>query len=772
MWLGACLPSLAQSPTMQGQVVDAQTGTPLAGVNLTIVHTPIGTVTDATGNFSITAPTSGQPLKVSLVGYTTQIFTVTENLSVRISLEPEPVSLQPVVVSASREQQRRTETPVAISKISSSVVQDTKATALYQLINKVSGVYMVNLGNEQHTMAIRQPITYNALYIYLEDGLPIRPTGIFNHNALYEINMAGVQDIEVIKGPASSLYGSNAIGGAINFTTLKAQASPTARVSLQGDNYGYRRVDVGGGKTFGKLGLYAGGYYARQRNSWQDYTDFDKFSFNLRADYQLSTATKLTASATYNSLDTQTPGNLDSAHFYSRSYGSNQRFTYRKVNAFRTSARLEHQWNEQNSTFVTLFYRNNSTGQLPSYYISDERQNGQYVRSYGQENNQSFHSYGLLAQHRKDSRFLHSRLIVGAYLDNSPNTYWAKYLDIKKDVANNYYTGFTNTDSLIDDYKIKLLNYALYAQYEMQLTTKLRVVAGLRYDRIGYDFTNGLPANRTRLKQQQANQYAVLAPKIGFTYDLAKGRGLYGNVSTGFQPPETSSLYSSRQIKPLKQANFTNYELGGWVALLDNKMYLEATVYHLEGRDEIISVLQADNTTQNENVGITRHQGIEYALTYAPIADVNVRLSGTNAQHTFLEYSEVRTNFATGQSTTVDFSGNRINNAPRWIANAEVSYKPHSLPGARISLECQHLGQYYTNNANTKTYGGYDLLNLRLGYRFKQHTLRGLEVWGNVVNLTNVLYATTVLNNQYGDSYTAASPRTCTVGIGYNLAHK
>ena len=68
---------------------------------------------------------------------------------------------------------------------------------------KTPGVLMVNLGNEQHSMSIRQPITTNAYYLYLEDGLPIRPMGIFNHNALLEINQFNLQSIEVLKGPAS-----------------------------------------------------------------------------------------------------------------------------------------------------------------------------------------------------------------------------------------------------------------------------------------------------------------------------------------------------------------------------------------------------------------------------------------------------------------------------------------------------------------------------------------------------------------------------------------
>ena len=57
-------------------------------------------------------------------------------------------------------------------------------------------------------MSIRQPITTNAVYQYLEDGVPIRPVGVFNHNALNEVNLTGAGEVEVIRGPASSLYGS------------------------------------------------------------------------------------------------------------------------------------------------------------------------------------------------------------------------------------------------------------------------------------------------------------------------------------------------------------------------------------------------------------------------------------------------------------------------------------------------------------------------------------------------------------------------------------
>ncbi len=756
---------------LRGTVTDSRTNEAVAGVMIS--NTTDGkllTTTNAKGKFNFRAD-SVKTIRLSMIGFADKIYTLNGVESVEITLEPSTIDLQQVVVSASRERQARQDAPIAISKINATQIHDAKATALYQLLNKVTGVYMVDLGNEQHTMAIRQPITYNALYLYMEDGLPIRPTGIFNHNSLYEINMSGVRDIEVIKGPASSLYGSNAIGGAINFITQGPPAGYAGNVSVQGDNYHYRRVDADGGFSSGKFGLYIGGYIAKQRDGWQDYTDFDKYSGNFKTTYDFDNATRLTTSVAYNYLNTQTPGSLDSAKFYSRTYGANQRFTYRKVKAFRANTKLEHTWNAQSSTFLTLFYRNNSTAQLPSYYISDVRDNaGNYLSSNGQENDQSFHSLGLLAQHRQDIDFLHSRLIVGVYADNSPSSYYAKFLDIQKDVANNFYTGYTSTGNYIDNYRIKLFNTAAYAQYELKPAEPLRIVMGLRYDRIHYNFTNGIAQGNTKYKQQETNDFNIVAPKLGLTYNFGNNKGLYANYSVGFQPPETGDLYSARQLTPLKQATFNNYEAGGWFTALNKKMYVEVTFYDLEGRNEIINQLLPDNTTQNQNAGATRHRGIEYSVAYAPVNELSFRFSGTNAKHTYVDYNEVSTNFSTGANTVTVYNGNRMNNAPSWIANSELTYKPAYINGFRIAGEWQHIASYFTNPANTKTYAGYDIFNLRTGFDVKNGPLKGAGIWFNMLNVTNKLYATTVTSNQYGDTYNAAPPRVYTLGISYSFA--
>jgi outer membrane cobalamin receptor len=75
--------------------------------------------------------------------------------------------------------------------------------------------------------AIRQPITTGGVYLFLEDGLPTRPTGFFNHNGLYEIDIPNSGRVEVTKGPGSALYGSDAIGGIFKMFTIEHLLQPT-----------------------------------------------------------------------------------------------------------------------------------------------------------------------------------------------------------------------------------------------------------------------------------------------------------------------------------------------------------------------------------------------------------------------------------------------------------------------------------------------------------------------------------------------------------------
>ncbi len=751
--------SSAFAQTTQGTIADKETGEAIPFATVYNVQQKIGTTSNTLGRFSIAAQANRDSLKISFVGY--HPITVLAQQSVNIKLSPTALTLNEVVVSVNREQERRTEAPVAISAISAQTIEENKPTTIDQVLNQTPGVNMVALGSEQHTMSIRRPIDFGASYLYLEDGIPIRTSGVFNHNALLEINMANTSRIEIVRGPASSMYGSEAIGGAINFISKKPSALFTAGVSVQGNDIGYRRTDFYASNTFGKkLGIRVSGYYANQQDGVIAHSDFDKLALSLSATYALSKNTELVWNNTFVDYYAQMSGSLDSTDFYSRTYSSNQTFTNRQVDAFRTKLALNHYWNNQAKSTVTGYFRNNAIKQNPSYRVRDDFKpwipSGDPRLAHGEVNDNSFDSYGLIAQHKQDFKWLNSSIIVGASLDYSPNTYEANYIQINKNEAG-IYDSFTKTDSLLADYTANLTNVAAYAQLKVNPVRGLHLIGAIRFDQFNYQFDNHLGANAFTSVLDGKNTFGQFTPKIGLTYDLKNNRGIYANYSQGFVPPQVTELYRGNEISTLKPVYYDSFELGGWFMFAHQKAKLEVSIYQMDGVNEIISVLQEDGSRLRENAGKTTHQGIEYGLQLFPHRDLKLRISGTNALHKFIDFKE----------SGNDFSGNRMPQAPEWIANAQITYTPHFLRGFRASLEWQHIDQYFMDQNNTKTYDGHDILNLRIGYVWKS-----FEVWVNLLNATDELYATVARANAWGQSFSLGRPRNFNLGIAYRFQQK
>ena len=682
-----------------------------------------------------------------------------------IFLEESTQTLESVVVTASRQAATRAETPVAIHKIGSALIQDTKALQLTEIINKVPGVVMLDYRNEQHGMGIRQPFGTSAYFLYMEDGLALRPLGVFNHNALIESNLQGLNSVEVIKGPASSLYGPEAVGGAINLITKTAPGIPTAQVGLQVDEWGYNRVQFTAGAQVGKKwSIMTGGYVARQKGSWASNSDFDKSSINVRLDYQFTPKTKLWGSCAYNDYFSQTGGNIDSTGYYSRSYKSPADFTYRSSFSSRSRLTLEHKWSDNANSSLTAFYRDNALGQNPSYSIS---WTSPAVTASGQVNQNSFKSFGLMGQHSQNFEFLNSKLVAGFLLDRSPNDYWAYKINLaaalrpdKKSVEK-----FTITQVLpstfLGNYSAVIWNKAAYAQFDLHPVEKLRLSLGGRFDQMSFDYTNFID-NSTGTKS-----YEQFSPKLGVTYEASSALGFYGNFSKGFSPPALSAVFRARPAAQaaatgekfylsIDPAVFSNYEVGGWASLWKNKVFFDYTFYRLEGNNELLGIRQPDNTTDYQSAGKTLHEGIEYQITIRPNDSWNFRFGGTNAKHTFVDFV-----LSTRASDALkNVNGKEMPQAPNFIANSEVTYK---YKGARIALEWQKIGPWFQDQVNKVSFEGVSVFNLRMGYNYKAY-----QFFTNILNLGDALYATTATrgNNATDKStYTPAAPRTVVAGV-------
>lgn len=743
--------------TYTGKIIDVVTKEAIAGAS--VKGNNSGCTTNPAGSFSLSTMETNPEVQVSFIGYETKVIHLSAQAQI-VSLTPSQSLMQEVVVSANREGVKRSQAPIAITSINAKTLQDAKAISFDQVLNKVSGVYMVNLGNEQHQMSIRQPMTTKSLFLYLEDGIPVRTTGLFNHNALLEINMASVKNIEVIKGPSSSLYGSEAIGGVVNFITLSPTATPVAKLSLQGSNIGYKRMDGQASFTSGKWGIVLSGYTAQKQNGFIEFSDFKKNTVSAKIDYRFSDKTTLSNSFTWLDYYSDMSGSIDSTMFANRSFKSQQTFTYRKVAALRYRSTLTHQWNNNNRTTASLIYRDNTIGQNPAYSIKDDYRKtstgytGKKDLAHGEINSSSFNSYAFITQHRQKFGWKNAVLIGGLSADVSPSDYQAKYIRIRKDSISRKYTGYESLDSILTDYKTNINNYAAFLNLEFNPVQKLRVVVSLRYDHFDYHFDNHLTPSSYSGSPDTINRFNATSPKVGFTYNFSERTGFYANYSQGFVPPQVTEMYRGVKVPKLNPSVFYNYEIGGWMEIVKNKLSADLSAYKLDGTNEIISVRLDDGSSENRNSGKTSHKGIEMGVNASPVQDVSIRFSGAYSEHRFTEFIE-KGNI---------YNGNEMNGAPRWMHNAEVWYKPSLIKGLRLGLEWQRIGSYYMDPKNTTKYNGYHVFHLRVGYQF-----RGMEVWVNTMNVTDRYYAYNASRSTSSYSFTPAEPRHFNVGISYDF---
>jgi iron complex outermembrane receptor protein len=688
--------------------------------------------------------------------------------------------LEAVIITANRSATLRKEVPVAITKLSQKLINETKPTAVYEIVNKTPGVLMVNLGNEQHSMSIRQPMTTNSYYLYLEDGVPIRPMGVFNHNALLEINQFNLQNIEVVKGPVSSLYGPEAVGGAVNFISVRPPLDPEFKIGVQADQWGFKRIQAAGGATIGKFGFHIAGLSSEQKNSWMTFSDYNKNNINARLEYKFNSSTRLISNTMYGKYYSDMSGSVNEDAFYNRTYKSTTDFTYRKSDALRTRLTLEHDWNDNANTSLTVFHRDNKLGQNPSYGIRwnpTPSPTNNPTKARGEINSNNFKSYGAMAQHTQNFNFLDLKLIGGVLYDYSPVDYWSHQIDLKANLnpggqtVNNYEISALRPDIKIADYNANIYNTAEYVQLSFKPFNDVTITAGSRYDNMKIDYNNSLDASSG---SKVYNQYTF---KAGINYNPIQELGVYGNYSQGFAPPGVTAIFRKKSgtgtatipaefYYNLKSAKFENYEIGGWFCLAKNKLYLEYSAYYMEGKNELLNIRQPDNSTDYQSAGETRHKGIEFGLNYKPTQEFAIRIGGTTAQHTFIDFKV--SDKPTDALQRLD--GYEMPSAPRWSGNSELSYYPKWLPNFRTSIEWQYVSSWYQNQINTVKYAGYNVFNGRIGYEWK-----GIEIYTNIMNITDKLYAynaTRGNNPTDKSSFTAAAPRTFMFGLQYHFKLK
>ena len=743
-----------ETGTVAGTVRANGSGTPLSDVTVFVQGTTRGGVTDDQGRFRILAvPTGDRVVMAQLIGRarSTQTVHITADSVARVEFALTEVAavIAPTVVSATREVQRRTDQSTTIDVLDGAAIREVRAAHPSGIMQRLPGVHATQLSGEGLSMSIRQPITTKPMYLYLEDGIPTRSTGFFNHNALYEVNLPQSGGLEVLKGPGTAMYGSDAIGGVVNVLTRAAPVTPTLDATMEGGTYGYARLLATGGFTKGVNGVRADLNVTRS-DGWRDDGGFKRQSATIRWDGAFGGFTTKTVLAGSN-INQAEAGSLTQAQFDSREEINPSPIAYREVQALRLSSAIEKD-NGRSLLSLTPYARHNVLDIMPSWQLTYNQQ------IWDTRNN----SVGLLAKYRYDFEPMRTRVIVGADIDYSPGSFLANR--ITSAPTGGIYTSYTTGEKQYD-YDVTYRQASPYLHTEFSPVSRLRLDAGVRYDASGYVYDTKLDPIETGRWRRPADttvNYTRWSPKVGATLDLSRHVNLYASYREGFRAPGQSQLFqqgsNATSTVGLKPVTAKSLE-GGARGQVSGRFMYSMSVYDMHIENDILTILDAQGAQTTSNAGETRHRGVELSAGAMITHDLRLDAVYSTSKQNYVEWVIP----VAGQN--VSYAGKTIETAPHTLANLLLSYSPNVLNGGRFAVEWSKTGEYYGDPENTQMYRGFDLWALHGNYMVRNIG----ELFLRVTNLTNEKYAEVATYNGFNKwQYTPGTPRSVFLGLRYN----
>ncbi|WP_289038189.1 TonB-dependent receptor [uncultured Zobellia sp.] len=270
----------AQNNTIAGTISDNSETVPFA--NIYLKGTKIGTSTLEDGSYILkNIPAGTYKLQVSVLGYqdfsTKVTFKNNEHKTLDITINPASEQLEEMVVTGTLKAVSRSESPVPVEVYSPTFLKKNPTASIFEALQNVNGVRpqincnVCNTG-DIHINGLEGPYT-----LVLIDGMPI-VSGLGTVYGLSGIPNSLIEQIEIIKGPASTLYGSEAVGGLINIITKNTLEAPDFFADAFVTSWGEFNIDVGAKINLGKkadmlLGINYFNYDNPIDNNGDNFTD-------------------------------------------------------------------------------------------------------------------------------------------------------------------------------------------------------------------------------------------------------------------------------------------------------------------------------------------------------------------------------------------------------------------------------------------------------------------------------------------------------------------
>ncbi len=678
----------AQKGTISGRVTDNK-NVPLVGVNVFLKDLSAGTATNMKGNFSLKdIPFGKHSLKISMVGYRTitkNIFLNKKILNLNLRLTPTSITFEDVIVTASKHEQKLLESPVSAEVINPEIISKKNFTKFDDLLRYAPGV---NVTLDQ--VSIRGSSGYSrgagTRVLIAIDGVPIF-TGDTGEIIWELVPITDIERVEIIKGAASSLYGSTAIGGVINIITKKISRKMLTFIKSYVGAYDKPRYSewvwshktrtfngftIANSNKIGKFG-YAVSLSKIHDMSYRQNEGKSRFSGYLKARYNFNNNLNLTF------LANGFIGNRETFNFW-----KNSREALKPP-----ESDIGQKVRSERSLYALIFNDKLSGNISLNSKLS-------FYRSFWKDESESANrSSSNLYRGEVQSNFKLNEnwfLVTGAEFTSG----------IVKSNIFGKHTSF---------------GFAAYSQMEYKLNFPLKLTLGARYD---YNKISTIKGEGS------------ISPKFGLNYKLNESTYLRANFLNGFRAPSlaeafTSTVTSGIKVKPnpkLKSESNYGFELGINHSFNSN-FNIDFALFQNEYFDMIEpSIDLTDGEITFQNVTRARIQGAEAIVKYQiPRFNIKTRLG-----YTYLWTRDLNKQKA-------------LKYRPRHLAYLQLEYTPSIFTFGldfrywskveEIDFELVELGLVPNGDTRVEVF----VLDLRAGVN-----LYSLSVPANIyLNLNNVL---------------------------------
>jgi iron complex outermembrane receptor protein len=637
--------------------------------------------------------------------------------------------MEDITVSATRVDKSLYDVPAAVGVVDQDSISSGKQKlGLDESLVRLPGMFMQNRNNFAQSLKIsirgfgaRANFGTRGIKLY-QDGIPL--TTVDGQGGIEDVDLNSINRIEVMRGPASSLYGSSS-GGVMNFFTGDVGIiDPYVEANFSKGEHQTNLANIKTGGQLNKLDYFLNLSHL-DVTGYRDHNRTRNTKFNSKFKYNIDSTSDFTTIFTaYDAPQADDPGGINQASVdldrrQARAQNVNLNagedidqqklgFVYRKEIAA-----------NQELTFRNYYVHRNFQGLLPitgSGFVEFERD-----------------QFGGGVQYNISSNLFgrDNRTTVGFDIDTQED-------DRQRYANNNGAQGAQALNQLEQGDSI-----GLYLRNELDLTDKLELSLGIRYDRVDLDVKDRFLSDGDQTAELN---FEELSPMVGLLCKLNSAANLYTNISTVFETPTFTELagVAAGGFANVTSQKALNYEIG-LKGVVNPRFNYDLAVYYIEVEDEIINTSNVGGRTFFNNADTTR-KGFESSVSFIPVTGVNMLMSYTYNDFKF-------DNFPVSVCTTC--AGNKLPGLPEHNFYSELAYTHPS--GFFSSIDFQFVSNMFLDNANTAQNRPYGVSNLRAGYIT---TLGDLEItpYAGVNNLFDEEYIGNVRINAFGSRYFEPAP--------------